>query len=84
MRGGRRERGGMEREESGEKNISVNVCWCILILRCTSKGHTPEKFCWCAPENTYTPKNQPAHPKPKLGHYNTLGRVVLEVHRHQS
>ena len=42
---GRRERGGMEREESREK-IRGNVCWCILILRCTSKRHTPEKFCW--------------------------------------
>jgi hypothetical protein len=42
--------------ERGErrKNIRVNVCWCILILRCTSKIHTPAKFCWYAPENTYT------------------------------
>ena len=23
-------------------NIRVNVCWCILILRRTSKRHTPE------------------------------------------
>jgi hypothetical protein len=53
--------GGKERElgeewrgERRKNNIRVNVCWCILILRCTSKRHTPAKFCWCAPENSYT------------------------------
>jgi hypothetical protein len=46
--GGRRERGERRAEK---KYFRVNVCWCILILRCTSKRHTSAKFCWCAPEN---------------------------------
>ena len=38
--------GWLEGEESGEKKYidRVHVCWCILILRCTSKRHTHQQI----------------------------------------
>ena len=50
-KGGNRGRGELRRERGGNrvrgergKNISVNVCWCILILRCTCKRPAPSKI----------------------------------------